>query len=317
MSRSCPPTPPGSASATATTRARRRGPRRRSPAPAPRSATRRSCSPALRWTLHRKRSSGSTARGSVAEETTRRRSGRSRTSPCTPIAAVRCHPASREAWMRRRFTATDLDSLLGRAGRAQLGASVASSSSSTSSATFKAPNRVEYGLIPQSLCLTIAWPLKPAVGTDFEIEFGWASPAGQRQLAVHGDPAAVGTRLRFGRAERDLLPFQHIVVDRLVDACLIVLAQRLHSALALAHPQRPRVRAQRHDHGPRRLLHDIERRLPRGDVDREVVSGLGRRTGPFRHDRKGAVARAERVGSCRDWHAASLAELRNPSTILQ
>ncbi len=79
--------------ATATTRARPTARRRRSPAPPPRSATRRSCSPAWRWTpppdtlkwfngawVERRR------------RATPRRSRRSRTSPSTRTAPARCRP---------------------------------------------------------------------------------------------------------------------------------------------------------------------------------------------------------------------------------
>ena len=54
---------------------------------------------------------------------------------------------------------------------------------------------------------------------------------------------------------------------------------------------------------------DLERRLPGGHVNQEVVSGRRRGTGARRHHPQGRVLGPERVRACRDRHARSLEEL--------
>jgi len=50
-----------------------------------------------------------------------------------------------------------------------------------------------------------------------------------------------------------------------------------------------------HDAGPRGILADLERRLPGGDVDQEVVSGPSRGAGAPGPYRQGAVSGPELV----------------------
>ena len=73
----------------------------------------------------------------------------------------------------------------------QLDGRLASSAISTSSATFSAPNRAEYGLIPQSLCVMTALPLSlPPSPTMTSNAIGRVG-ADERQVALDADPAAV------------------------------------------------------------------------------------------------------------------------------
>ncbi len=103
------------------------------------------------------------------------------------------------------------------------------------------------------------------------------------------------------------MPFrlQDLVVDRLLDARLVVVAERLHPPGALTHAKRRGVGVE-HDAGLRGILADLERRLPGGDVDQEVVPGLGRGAGAPGPHRERAVLGPELVRAGRDRHARSL-----------
>ena len=74
-------------------------------------------------------------------------------------------------------------------------------------------------------------------------------------------PAAVGAISTAVERNSIVLPLQDLVVDRLLDARLVVVAERLHPAGALAHAQRRGVRVER-DARSRRSVADLERRLP-------------------------------------------------------
>ena len=74
---------------------------------------------------------------------------------------------------------------------------------STSSATFRAPNSAEYGFMPQSVCLTTALPLSRARRRSIEVE-------GDRRVRRRRSVSSPSTRSRAvrrgrtrGRAERD------------------------------------------------------------------------------------------------------------------
>ena len=97
----------------------------------------------------------------------------------------------------------------GRARRAdrlpRLGAGRAVSiATSTSSATLSAPNRAEYGFIPQSLCLTVAVPVNrpssPAVSSAL---IGCRWPASSSSPSTRSPPSAP---LDGGRAKLDRRP---------------------------------------------------------------------------------------------------------------
>ena len=82
-------------------------------------------------------------------------------------------------------------------------------------------------------------------------------------------------------------------------------SERLHPAGALAHAERCGIDVE-HDAGLRRILTDLERRLPGGDVEQEIVSGLRSGTrAPGPHG-EGAVLWPERVRACRERHRQTL-----------
>ena len=100
---------------------------------------------------------------------------------------------------------------------------------STSSATLSVPKRAVYGLMPQSLCLTVARPVRrPSSLSSKEI--------GRRVPASSSSPwtvaCAAGVQLEGARAELDRGAFQHLVVDRLLDARLLFVAERRDPAAA-------------------------------------------------------------------------------------
>ena len=207
------------------------------------------------------------------------RSRRSRIWPSTPTAAASCLPASRAASTPRRSTATEFRRSSG----------PASSTISTSSATFRAPNSAEYGFMPQSDCFSVALALSLPVVAQRHVEGDRVGGARQRQVAPHGDAPAV--RLDGGRAELDRLAVQHLVVDRLADVVLVAVVERLHAAGALHHAQRAGVGRERHA----RVLAELERGLPGGHLEHEIVPGLGGRSAPRGLHRQRAVGRSERV----------------------
>ena len=160
--------------------------------------------------------------GAFIDERSGAAARRSPTSRCTPTGPARSRRGSRAASTRRRSTATT--------GRPP------SSVTSTSSATLSAPNRAEYGLIPQSVCLTVARAvsLPPAPSAS-------RTPAArlpdQLELALgRCDPVTELDRPRWsGTRSR---PLQDLVVDRLPDVLLVVIVESLHPAAALSYAQR-------------------------------------------------------------------------------
>ena len=91
------------------------------------------------------------------------------------------------------------------------------------------------------------------------------------------------------------------------DPSLIVLAERGHAAAALAHLQRARVRAQLH---LQRLAvgADLDRSVPVGDLDQQVVAGLRGRAALPGPDRESAVVRPQLVSTSSDSHPRTVAQ---------
>ena len=99
--------------------------------------------------------------------------------------------------------------------------------------------------MPQSLCLTTARAARACRRRRPRGRTRSGASADERQLALH---ARAGCRRRPRTAvERNsiALPLQDLVVDRLLDARPVVVAERLHPAGALAHAQRGRVGVER------------------------------------------------------------------------
>ncbi len=91
--------------------------------------------------------------------------------------------------------------------------------------------------MPQSVCLTTATALSVPSSPTREVERERPGLADQRQLALDAERR----RRRWSTAvERNaiVLPLEDLVVDRLLDVRLVVVAERLHAAGALAHAQR-------------------------------------------------------------------------------
>ena len=117
--------------------------------------------------------------------------------------------------------------------------------------------------MPQRLCVTRAVALSvPSSPTATSKVIGCVAPASVRSPCTL-IPAAGA--LHPGRAEDDVLAVEDLVVDRLVDVVLVLVAEGLHPARALAHAQRGRVGGEL---GVGRLgvPADLERRLPGGDL---------------------------------------------------
>src|SRR5215211_1524766 len=70
---------------------------------------------------------------------------------------------------------------------------------------------------------------------DDDVERDRLSPGDQRQVALDVDSAAVGLDLDQGRAERDVLTNEDLVIDGLVDVRDVVVGESLHPARALDH----------------------------------------------------------------------------------
>ena len=148
-----------------------------------------------------------------------------------------------------------------------------------------------------------------AVVVDREAELDRADVADQCQLALPAEPAVVVGGLHSSRTELDVLPQQDFVVDGPLDVRLVVLAERLHSAGALSHSKRSGVCVE-HDARLRAILCDLERCLPGGDVDQEIVPSLGRRPGAAGPDRKGPVPGSEPMDAWLGWRCAEPRTLR-------
>jgi hypothetical protein len=103
----------------------------------------------------------------------------------------------------------------------------------------------------------------------------------------------------------DRLAFQHLVVDRSVNAGDVVVGEGLEAPRALHHAQRPGVGMQL-DRRARGVLADHQRRVPGGDTEQEIVPRLRRSTNPSRPDRERGGVGSELVGTGRKRHAASI-----------
>ena len=159
--------------------------------------------------------------------------------------------------------------------------------------------------MPQAVWVTTAVALSaPASPMARSNAIGWVL-ADERQVALHVEPAATGLGLHPGRAERDVLTHEDLVVDRLVDVRHVVVAESLHPAGALDHAKRRRVGGELHARVGR-VLPDHELRLPGGDVDQEVVSGLRRGAGPLSTHGELGVVGPEPMSARLDRHAPSI-----------
>ena len=106
---------------------------------------------------------------------------------------------------------------------------------STSSATLSVPNRAVYGLMPQSLCLTVARPVRRPSSDLSSKEIGRRVPASS---SSHGRlHVSRRVQLEGARAELDRGAPQHLIVDRLLDPRLLFVAEG-RDRRCLAHPQR-------------------------------------------------------------------------------
>ena len=160
-----------------------------------------------------------------------RRSRRSPTWRCTRTGPARSRRGSRAASMRRRCTAT----------RTRMLPSI---STLTSSATLSVPNSAVYGLMPQSVCLTSPSPVsRPSSVASVERRPAPCVRTARARRCT--SRTAVGARRDTRRAELDRGPLEHVVVDRLADAVLVLRAERLDAARALEHLQRSRVGGER------------------------------------------------------------------------
>ena len=154
------------------------------------------------------------------------------------------------------------------------------------------------GLHAPAVCVTTAVALSaPSSPTARSKAIGWRR-ARERQVALDARARLPPARaLHPGRAERDVLALEHLVVDRLVDARLVVVAERLDPA---ACPPGRAARWRRRSSST--LVAPASAptssvALPRGHVDEQVVPGLGRRPAASRVHRERRVARA-RAGTC-------------------
>ena len=124
--------------------------------------------------------------------------------------------------------------------------------------------------MPQSVCLTTASPCARPSATSRSNAIGRVVPRSVRSPSRSARRRSSSTR---GRAERDVLPLEHLVVDRLLDVRLVAVVERLHPAGALAHAS---ATWRRRRASTARLVAERQRSAPRGDVDQQVVTRLRR-----------------------------------------
>ena len=230
-SRSSPPTPTASASVTATTRARPAARRRRSPAPPRRSATRRGCSRAWR----------STPPPETLDVVQRRLGRRRRRRP----------DAGQDDRGRRALRARHRRAAAGRRGRARRADGLPRLARSTLA-------------VERDLDLVEHLQRAAQRGVRLHAPVGLRDDGGARRAcrrrrrrgrtrsAASCRPASarpprcrpLGRALHARRAEHDVLALEDLVVDRLMDVGLVVVAERLHPARPLLHAQRGRVGGQ-------------------------------------------------------------------------
>ena len=219
--------------------------------------------------------------GRAATAATRPRSGRSRTSRCTPTAPARCRRGSRAGSTPRPSTATeaceaasverDLD-LVGDLERAEQGR-----------VGLDAP----VGLLDDGDAAE-----RPRRRRRHRTRAGGSSPT-QRELALHARPSPRRSRTA---VERNViaLPFSTSSSIVCCDVRLVVVAERLHARPCprsrAATPRRRSARcASSAGSSPTR-----ERGLPGGHVDQQVVARLGGRAGAPGPHREGRVVGPER-----------------------
>jgi hypothetical protein len=105
-----------------------------------------------------------------------------------------------------------------------------------------------------------------------------------------GDHVAVAVDADGGGAELDVVGPEHLGVDRLDDAGLVVVAELHHAAGPLEHAQRRAVGPQRQG---RALAGELERRIPVADLDQQVVPGPRDRAGATGPHPQRAVCRTQ------------------------
>ena len=236
----------------------------------PRFATRRSCSRAPR--------SGAAGEPHLAERRLRggamaRSHRRSPTSPCTPMAPAPCRPESRADSTRRPSTATNR-----RAVRLERDVDLVRD--------LERPEQRRVRLHAPVALPDGGAAGEPSVLAGRELEADRVAPP-----ASSSSPStfnSIGAEID-GRAELDRRPDEDLLVDRLRDARLGLVIERLDAAGALEHAERARVGRQRE----RRVRVGVERRGPRGHLDQQVVSRLGRRARPLRPHRQSGVVGPE------------------------
>jgi xanthine dehydrogenase accessory factor len=143
-------------------------------------------------------------------------------------------------------------------------------------------------------------PGEAAVIADLDVEGDQVDAPGQLQVA--GDvKAPIAVRTHGGGAKRDGGALEHLLVDRLRDPLLVVVAERLDAAGALQHRERGGVGGQL-QHALRRVSGQLGRRAPALDGDQEIVAGLGGGAALGRADRQGPVAWPQLIRSRLDRH---------------
>ena len=158
--------------------------------------------------------------------------------------------------------------------------------------------------MPQSLCVTTRrrrWRRPRRRG----VEADRARRAEQRQVALHASARAVALRLDPRRSEGDAVALEDLVVDGRSMLALSssprafippVPSRTFSDAASTSSSTAP---------SPAGASPTVERRLPGGDVDQQVVAGLRRGAGAARVQGQGAVVRSELVRARRR-HAPTL-----------
>ena len=183
--------------------------------------------------------------------------------------------------------------------------SEASTSTSTSSETFKRPEQRRVRLHPPVALLDDGPGGELTLRSDSDVEPDRVRDADQRQLALHVQRVPVRGDLHRRRPEGDLHAQEDLADDRLLDVRLVVVLERLHTARPVEHAQRCGVGVE-DEARVRRAVPQLERRLPPGDAQEQVVAGLGGGPPTARPDEERRVLGPELVRTGRDRNARSL-----------
>ena len=109
---------------------------------------------------------------------------------------------------------------------------------------------------------------------DLDVELDRVCCPEQGEVTADVEPAAARRRLDLARLERDALQLQDFLGDRLLDARPVVVRERALPARALEDAQRRAVDVEL-ERRVGRVRADLERGLPRGEVQEQVVDGFG------------------------------------------